>query len=81
MDKIVDIRTLDGFEEMQHEFLARLVPEETLAGLTPEERLAMLSPEQVALAIPIEVLREFPDGYIATLPDDVQRTVRARLGR
>ncbi|MFO0610609.1 MAG: hypothetical protein U0324_46030 [Polyangiales bacterium] len=90
MDKIVDISTLDGFEEMQREFLSRLPVEERLAGLKPEDRLAGLKPEdrlrdltpaQAVLALPLELLRALPESYLATLPDDVQRTVRERLSR
>ncbi len=60
--------------------LAGLAPEERLAGLAPEERLAGLAPEHVALALPTEVLRALSEDYIAALPADVQREVRARRG-
>ena len=61
--------------------LAGLAPEEKMMGLEPEQRLAGLAPEHVALALPVEVLRALSADYIATLPDDVQREVRARLSR
>ena len=70
--------------------LARLKPEDRLAGLKPEDRLAGLKPEdrlagldaaQAVLALPVEVLRALPESFLATLPDDVQATVRARLAR
>ncbi len=60
--------------------LAGLAPEQRLAGLAPEERLAGLAPEHVALALPTEVLRALSEEYIAALPADVQREVRARRG-
>ena len=117
MDKITDPSTLDGFEEMQRDFLARLPldvrlaglkpedvlprfkPEDRLSGLKPEDvlprfkpaeiahalkpedRLLDLTPAQAVLALPLELLRALPESYIATLPDDVQRTVRDRLTR
>ncbi len=58
-----------------------LKPEQIANALKPEQRLAGLAPEHVALALPVEVLRALSDDYIATLPDDVQREVRARRAR
>ncbi len=61
------------------ERLAGLAPEERLAGLAPQERLADLSLEQAVLALPPQLLRVLPEEYIDSLPDEVQREVRARL--
>jgi len=63
------------------EVLAELSPEQRLAGLQPEQRLAGLAPEQAVLALPDEILRNLAPSYLATLPADVQATVRARLAR
>ncbi len=61
------------------ERLAGLAPEQRLAGLAPEQRLTDLSPEQSVLALPVQVLRALSEEYIASLPDEVQSEVRARL--
>ena len=63
------------------ERLAGLRPDERLAGLAPAERLAGLAPAQAVLALPDEVLRGLSEPYLATLPADVQATIRARLAR
>jgi hypothetical protein len=63
------------------ERLVGLKPEERLVGLKPEERLADLDPAHAVLALPVEVLRALAPDYLATLPDDVQATVRARLAQ
>ena len=63
------------------ERLHGLPPEERLRGLPPEERLRGLSHEQVALAMPDEILRILPEDYIQSLPAQVQRAIRERLGR
>jgi len=52
-----------------------------LKGVKPEERPADLAPEQAVLALPDAVLRGLSAEYLATLPADVQATVRARLAR
>ena len=61
--------------------LAHFEPEAVLAHFEPEERLAGLDPAHAVLALPVEVLRGLAPEYLATLPDDVQATVRARLAR
>ena len=70
--------------------LAGLAPEQRLAGLapatiahalSPEDRLLDLTPAQAVLALPDALLRGLSADFIATLPDDVQRTVRERLAR
>ena len=60
--------------------LTRLSPEQRLAGLAPEQRLAGLAPGYEGLAFPDAALRALSDEYIATLPAEVQATVRARRG-
>lgn len=49
------------------------------AGYKPEERLAGLAPEDVLLALPTEVLRGLSDEHVRTLPEHVQRAIRAQL--
>ena len=61
--------------------LAGLDPAQRLAGLDPAQRLAGLDPVQTVLALPDEVLRGLSDEYVATLPSDIQATVRIRRGR
>ena len=61
--------------------LAGLAPEQRLAGLAPEQRLAGLSPEEAPLALPDSALRALSDDYVHTLPDEVQATIRRRLGK
>ncbi len=63
------------------ERLVGLAPELIASALEPEQRLAGLALEHVALALSVEVLRALSDDYVATLPDDVQREVRARRAR
>jgi hypothetical protein len=72
------------------DLLAVIPLEQRLAGLAPEQRLAGLAPEQLAramseadhvLALPEAALRALPAEYLATLPTDAQKRIRARLGR
>ncbi len=72
---------LYGYDELVRRSLRNYTPEQRLEGLAPEERLAGLAPDHIALALPAEVLRALSDDYIATLPAEVQREVRARRGR
>ena len=72
---------LYGYDELVRRSLRNYTPEQRLEGLAPEERLAGLAPDHIALALPAEVLRTLSDDYIATLPAEVQREVRARRGR
>ncbi len=61
--------------------LAAYTPEQRLADFTPEQRLAGLTPEQALLALPNEILRTFPDNYLATLSEATRAAIRTRLGR
>lgn len=61
--------------------LSKLTPAQRLAGLDPAQRLAGLDPAHAVLALPDEALSGLSERYLATLPDDVQAQVRARLGR
>ena len=81
---------LEGREEFVAFIVSGLTPKERMAGLKPEEIVSVLKPEEIAgalkpehmvLALPLEILRGLSDEAIATLPADVQREVRARLGR
>jgi hypothetical protein len=83
-------RELEGYDEVVQKFLeliapeqrlAGLAPEQRLAGLAPEQRLAGLAPEQALLALPDEVLRTFPEEYVAGLPEPTRDAIRKRLGR
>jgi hypothetical protein len=56
-----------------------LKPEDVLPFVKLEERLRDLPPEQAILALPDSVLAGFSKEYLATLPDDVQKTIRKRL--
>ncbi len=70
---------MPGTDEIIQEMLDSLPPEQRLAGLAPEQRLAGLAPEQQVLALSDVVLRSLPQEYLATLPLDVQETIRHRL--
>ncbi len=72
---------LEGYDDFVAFMLDGLSPEERMMGLKPEQRLAGLPPERAALAFPTEALRALSAEYIATLPDDVQAEIRARLAR
>lgn len=70
------------------EVMREYPPEERLAGLetdevmshySPEQRLAGLDAEQLAVNLPIDLLRALGDDYINTLPPDVQQKIRQRL--
>lgn len=57
-----------------------LSPEQRLAGLEPEQIRQALSPEHVVLALSDEALRALASSFIETLPNDVQKAIRARVG-
>jgi hypothetical protein len=61
--------------------LSGLTPEQRLAGIAPEKRLSGLTPEQQILALSDDVLRQFPDSYLCTLPAEIQDALRRRIGR
>lgn len=79
-------RDVELVQQRFAEDIAELIPlmkhaDLILRKFKPEERLADLTPAQAVLALPDEVLRGLSEPYIATLPADVQATVRARLLR
>jgi hypothetical protein len=69
---------LYGYDEFIEQYLGDLTPKQRLKGLAPEERLQDLTEAEQVLALPVHLLRLLPDGYIATLPADVQAKVHAR---
>jgi len=86
----VKMSDLEGYDEVIQKMLEGLSPEQRLAGLAPEQvlaaykpeqRLAGLTPEQALLALPDEILRTFPDDYLATLSEPTRDAIRARIGR
>ena len=80
--RLEGLKPEDVVRSFKPEEIARtLKPEERLVGLKPEERLVGLAPAQAVLALPDEVLRGLAPEYVATLPADVQATIRARLAR
>ena len=66
-------------ETPPEDLLRELKTEDILPHIKTEERLRDLSPEQAILALPDSVLRGFSKEYLATLPADVQKTIRKRL--
>jgi hypothetical protein len=83
MAKLLD--TLPPEQVLSHyaaeQRLAGLPPEQRLAGLPPEQRLAGLDRDHQALALPVEVLRLLPEGYLRSLSPEVQSEIRRRLAR
>ncbi len=65
-----EIRHREGFDTISDKYFEMF---------TPAERLSGLAPEQMVSALPVQLLRALSDEYIASLPDEVQREVRARL--
>jgi hypothetical protein len=61
--------------------LIGLTLEERLDGLTSEERLVGLTEFDRILLLPDAALRALAPAYVATLSDDVQARICARLGR
>lgn len=66
----VPIENLEGFDEVVKTFLATL---------SPEQRLVGLSAEQLALSLPVEMLRALDPAYLATLPAEVQAAITRKL--
>jgi hypothetical protein len=61
--------------------LAGVTPEQRLAGVTPEQRLAGVPESEQVLALSDTLLRALSPAFLATLPEDIQAKVRARLTR
>jgi len=72
---------LEGFNDLERRFLQSIPVEERLAGLSARERLAGLPLTEIVLALPDATLARLTDDVLATLPEDVQAAVRARLSR
>ncbi|APR85229.1 Hypothetical protein A7982_10578 [Minicystis rosea] len=86
----MNVKDLEGYEEVLQKLLDGTPVKQRLAGIPPEERLAGIPPEQVlahmdrdhqALALPLEVLRLLPEEYFRSLSAEVQAELRRRLGR
>ena len=85
----MDVRKMEGYEEILEKFvktlppqqrLAGMTPEQILAGLEPEQRLAGMAPEQrVAGLAPEQILATLPPEQIVLgLPDEALRALPAR---
>jgi len=59
----------------------RFAAEAELGGVLLEARLAKVDPVEALRKVPDATLRALAPDYLATLPDDVQAAVRARLAR
>jgi hypothetical protein len=70
---------LAGLEPEQR--LAGLEPEQRLAGLEPEQRLAGLNRDELALALPIELLRGLSKDYLQSLSPEAQALINERLAK
>jgi len=84
----MDVRKLEGYEEVLQRFVKTLPPEQRLEGLAPEQRLAGLAPEQrlaglapkqrLAGLAPEEILAALtPEQIVLGLPDAALRTLPA----
>ena len=69
--------TAEQRQQLLHEFKR----DDLAHALKPEDRLVGLSEIEQLLALPPHLLRLLPEEYIASLPANVQATVRARRGR
>jgi hypothetical protein len=68
----MNIRELEGYDEVVQKFLESLPPEQVLAAYKPE---------QVLLAMPDEALRALSQEYVATLSEPTRAAIRARIAR
>lgn len=84
----MNVRDMEGYDELTVRVIAGLpvelrlagLPlEQRLAGLPPEQRLAGLDRDQQALALPLEVLRLMPDEYLRSLSLEVEVKLLRRL--
>ena len=75
----MDVRKLEGYEEVLQRFVKTLPPEQRLEGLAPEEVLARYAPKQrLAGLAPSEILAELtPEQIVLGLPDAALRTLPA----
>ena len=81
MDKMLD--TLPAEQVLSHyapeQVLSHYAPEQVLSHYAPEQRLAGLDRDHQALALPVEVLRLLPEGYLRSLSSEVEAEIRRRL--
>ncbi len=86
----MDVRKLEGYEEVLQRFVKTLPPEQRLAGLAPEQRLAGLAPEQrlaglapeqrlAGLAPEQRLAGLAPEQIVLGLPDAMLRTLSAEF--
>lgn len=79
------IQDVDLVQQRFEQDLAELIPRMNLAvvleNLSPEQRLVGVSEAEQVLALSDSLLRALPAAFLATLPEDVQARVRARLAR
>ena len=81
----MDVRQLEGYEEILQKFvkslpaeqrLAGMTPEQILAGLAPEQRLAGMTPEQILATLPPEqIVLGLPDAMLRALPQETLATL------
>jgi hypothetical protein len=74
-----NIEQLEGYNEMEENFLDSIPLERRLAGL--KEYLRSLPPEELLPALPVEILRGFPEEYLRSFPPDVVEKIMERLDR
>ena len=80
-----NIREMEGYRAMLlksmpvEERLEGLSPATVMTGIPPEQRLADLDRDQLALALPVEMLRGLTEAYILSLAPETQKKIRKRL--
>jgi hypothetical protein len=78
-DAAMSMQDMEGYDELMRKLLDKMPPEQVLAHYTPEQRLADLDRDHQALALPVEVLRLLPEGYLRSLAPEVEAELRRRL--
>lgn len=87
---VMKAQDMEGYEELLLKLLDTVPPahvlehydaEQRLAGLPAEQRLAGLDRDHQALALPVEVVRLLPDGYLISLSPETQAELRRRIAR
>ncbi len=89
-DVVMEAQDMEGYEELLLKLLDTVPPahviehynaEQRLAGLPAEQRLEGLDRDHQALALPVEVVRLLPDGYLISLSPETQAELRRRIAR